>query len=105
VVTSTDSAYRDLLSEIHGISLELLTYEGTKEEKQLAQDLLIKATNTWPYEEDSEEDSPDDEEAIHYLEPPSTMTHIEMEFCAETTTNMGLEFYPLNMTKTEILAF
>lgn len=41
--------------------------------------------------------------------PPSTMTHIEIEFSVlcrdDDKYGMGLEFYPLNITKPEILAF
>jgi len=83
--------------------MNLLTYEGTEEEAQRAKELVVKTTNTpWPFED---EYSDDDDEGIQYLEPPTTMTYMEMEFYADSTTDVGLEFYPVNATQPAIVAF
>ena len=104
VVVSTDTAYQEVISEIYDVpAMNLLTYEGTEEEAQRAKELVVKATNTpWPFEDES---SDDDDEGIQYLEPPTTMTCVEMEFYADSTTDVGLEFYPVNATQLAIVAF
>jgi hypothetical protein len=78
-------------SLVRGVPIKLLTYEGTEEEAQRAKELVIRVTNTpWPFEDES---SDDEDETIQYLEPPIAMTRMEMEYYADTTTDLGLDSF------------
>lgn len=45
IITMTDKEYQEVISELYGVPMELLTYEGTEEEVERAKQLVIQATS------------------------------------------------------------
>lgn len=91
VITMTDKEFQEAVSESYDVPMKLVTYEGTEEELERAEQLAIQATSRpWPFEDDTST-SDDEDISIQHLEPPNAMTGIELESYPEATTES--QFY------------
>jgi hypothetical protein len=91
VITMTDKEFQEAVSESYDVPMKLVTYEGTEEELECAEQLAIQATSRpWPFEDDTST-SDDEDISIQHLEPPNAMTGIELESYPEATTES--QFY------------